>query len=95
MYTPSSAGLAFDVAVVGRGAVGAAAALGLARLGLRVANVAPTFPVAGTPGAPGAIAPAAAGAPTPADWDPRVYALSPATRTLLQWRMPRTVFALF
>jgi len=84
MYTPSSAGLAFDVAVVGRGAVGAAAALGLARLGLRVANVAPTFPAAGAPGAPGATAPAAAGAPTPADWDPRVYALSPATRTLLQ-----------
>jgi ubiquinone biosynthesis UbiH/UbiF/VisC/COQ6 family hydroxylase len=71
MHTPTSAGLAFDVAVVGRGGVGAAAALGLARLGLRVANVAPA-------------AAAAQSTPQGDDWDARVYALSPATRALLQ-----------
>ena len=58
----------FDVLVVGRGAVGAASALGLAQLGLRVGWVGPVVPAA---------------APTE-QWDARVFALSPATRTLLQ-----------
>jgi ubiquinone biosynthesis UbiH/UbiF/VisC/COQ6 family hydroxylase len=57
-----------DVAVVGRGAIGAAAALGLAQAGLRVALVGPPGP-----------SPAAAGT-----WDARVFALSPATRELLR-----------
>lgn len=67
---------AFDAVVVGRGAVGAATALGLARAGLRVAIVAPASgaPAAG-PGAPQGVQPAA--------WDPRVFALSPASRDLL------------
>jgi 2-polyprenylphenol 6-hydroxylase len=64
----------FDVAVVGRGAIGAAAALGLAQSGLRVALVGPPE------GARGA-ANASSGAP--GDWDARVFALSPATRALL------------
>ena len=59
----------FDVAVIGRGAVGAATALGLARAGLRVAAVGPV--VEGAVGGPDA-------------WDPRVYAISPASRALLQ-----------
>jgi 2-polyprenylphenol 6-hydroxylase len=59
----------FDVAVVGRGAVGAAAALGLAQAGLRVAWVGPLDPgaLAGSHG-----------------WDSRIFALAPATRELLQ-----------
>ncbi len=60
-----------DVAVVGRGAVGLAAALALSRAGLRATLI---------------------GAPLAADgdggeidaWDLRVFALSPATRTLLE-----------
>jgi 2-octaprenylphenol hydroxylase len=57
-----------DAAVVGRGAVGAAAALGLAQAGLKVALIGP------------------ATAPQSADpsWDPRVFALSPASRALLE-----------
>jgi 2-octaprenylphenol hydroxylase len=57
-----------DVAVVGRGAIGAAAALGLAQAGLRVALVGPAGP-------PPAVA--------EGSWDARVFALSPATRELL------------
>ena len=58
----------FDVVVAGRGAVGAAAALGLSQAGLRVAWVGP-----------------ASATPTrPADWDSRVFALSPGTRDLLR-----------
>lgn len=64
-----SPGSDFDVAVIGRGAVGAATALGLARAGLRVATVGPAVATPG--GAPGA-------------WDSRVYAISPASRSLLQ-----------
>lgn len=60
----------FDVLVVGRGAIGASAALGLAQSGLRVGLVGPTAD------APPAVA--------PQQWDARVYALSPATRSLLQ-----------
>lgn len=57
----------FDVAVVGRASVGLAAALALARAGLRVALVGPE-----------------AGMPPAADsWDNRVFALSPASRALL------------
>lgn len=65
----------FDALVVGRGAVGAAAALGLAQCGMRVGVVAPGAPVQ-------AHLPAAAAGPD--DWDPRVFALSPASRALLQ-----------
>jgi 2-polyprenylphenol 6-hydroxylase len=66
-----------DVAVVGRGAVGAAAALGLAQAALRVGWVGPR-----EVGADGTASSAVA--PDPQQWDSRVYALSPATRTLLQ-----------
>ena len=58
----------FDAVVAGRGAVGAAAAHGLAQAGLRVGWVGPTR---GEPA-------------DAAGWDARVYALSPATRTLLR-----------
>lgn len=68
MYQSSSVS-AFDVLVVGRGAVGAAAALGLAQSGLRVGIVAP--------GQPGPAQP-------PEAWDPRVFAISPGSRALLQ-----------
>jgi ubiquinone biosynthesis UbiH/UbiF/VisC/COQ6 family hydroxylase len=60
----------FDALVAGRGAVGAAAALGLAQSGMKVGVVAP--------------ARAAEPAPDTADWDARVLALSPAARSLLQ-----------
>ena len=69
-----------DVAVVGRGAIGAAVALGCAQAGLKVAWVGPA-------GAPSARAPTGSNlaAPEPdTDWDARVYALSPATRDLLR-----------
>jgi len=66
---------AFDALVIGRGAVGAAAALGFAQCGMRVGLVAPATPAQVHP------APAARG---PDDWDARVFALSPASRTLLQ-----------
>jgi ubiquinone biosynthesis UbiH/UbiF/VisC/COQ6 family hydroxylase len=58
--------LTCDVAVVGRGANGCAAALGLAQAGLRTVLVGPESPVETDP------------------WDPRVYALSPASRALLE-----------
>lgn len=67
MYALSTA-TSFDALVVGRGAIGAAAALGLSRLGLKIAIVAP---VAETSAAD-------------AQWDSRIFALSPATRALLQ-----------
>jgi len=70
MYPIANAS-SFDALVVGRGAVGAATALGLARAGLRVGMVAPG-------------APEPAPHPGPDDWDPRVFALSPASRGLLQ-----------
>lgn len=57
-----------DVAIVGRGAVGAATALGLSRLGLRVAVVAPVPPAGHSLDG----------------WDARVFALSPASRDLLR-----------
>lgn len=56
-----------QVAVIGGGLVGAAAALALLKLGLRVALV-EQHP-----------------APTPTDdWDPRIYAISPASEALLR-----------
>ncbi len=58
----------FDAVVAGRGAVGAAAALGMSQAGLRVAWVGPA------PAAP----------TRPDDWDSRVFALSPGTRDLLR-----------
>ena len=58
----------FDVVVAGRGAVGAAAALGMSQAGLRVAWVGPA---SGTP-------------VRPSDWDSRVFALSPGTRDFLR-----------
>lgn len=59
----------FDAAVVGRGTVGMAAALALARAGLSVAIVGPAARVS-TPAHDD-------------DWDSRVYALSPGSRGLL------------
>ena len=67
---------AVDVAVVGRGPVGTAAALAIARLGRSVALIAPQQ--AQPP------APAASSGPRSDDWDNRVFALSPATRALLE-----------
>ena len=72
MYEVSAVS-SFDALVIGRGAVGAAAALGLAQCGMRV----------------GIVAPAGAQPQTQArrsddDWDPRVFALSPGSRALLQ-----------
>ena len=70
-----------DVAVVGRGAIGSAAALGFAQAGWRVALVAPA-PAGGPPQTPApAATPLASG--TPRDWDQRVYAISAASRRLL------------
>ncbi|UCE30844.1 MAG: FAD-dependent monooxygenase [Burkholderiales bacterium] len=60
----------FDAAVVGRGPVGAAAALALARAGLRTALV--------------GARPKAPRPRTGDDWDSRIYALSPGSRTLLE-----------
>ncbi|HWS76223.1 MAG TPA: FAD-dependent monooxygenase [Quisquiliibacterium sp.] len=65
---------AFDALVVGRGAIGASAALGLARAGLRVGVVAPAQPALPAPPSR-----AASG-----EWDPRVFAISPASRALLE-----------
>jgi 2-octaprenylphenol hydroxylase len=62
-------GAPFDAIVAGRGAVGAAAALGLAQAGLRVAWVGP---------------PARPSPDDDTAWDTRVFALSPGTRTLLR-----------
>ncbi|MFM1990075.1 MAG: hypothetical protein RJA99_3032 [Pseudomonadota bacterium] len=58
----------FDVVVAGRGAVGAAAALGLAQAGLKV----------------GWVGPASRAPVDETGWDARVFALSPATRELLR-----------
>ena len=58
-----------DVIVAGRGAIGCAAALGLAQAGLRVALAGPPVAAEPTP---------------PDDWDARIYALSPASRALLE-----------
>jgi len=73
---------ACDVAVVGRGAIGSAAALGFARAGWRVALVAPTPAPKPTP-TPKPAGPPAGVAPPSDDWDQRVYALSSASRMLL------------
>ena len=82
-----------DVAVVGRGAIGSAAALGFAQAGWRVALVAPApAPVsvpatASVPQLASALASATAASQEPAgtshDWDQRVYAISAASRRLL------------
>lgn len=69
---------AFDVIVIGRGAVGAAAALSLSAQGRRVALVGPA---AGDPATADADDPAAG---NPGGWDARIFALSPASRTLLE-----------
>ena len=66
----------FDALVIGRGAVGAAAALGLAQSGMRVGIVSP---------AGGAALPTgAARVRGPDDWDARVFAFSPASCELLR-----------
>ena len=72
----------FDVAVIGRGPVGAAAVLGSVRAGLRTAWVGPAAPA----GAGVVSITDIADANDPAlarTWDSRVFALSPAARTLL------------
>ncbi|MCM5571889.1 FAD-dependent monooxygenase [Burkholderiaceae bacterium FT117] len=78
----------FDVAVVGRAAVGLAASLALARVGLRVAVVGPDAPGAesagSVPGQPGAAGFVAASPHHAGGWDNRVFALSPASRALLE-----------
>ena len=64
-----------DVAVVGRGAVGLAAALALSAPGRRVCLIGPAGPSGPT---------SPAGPPGPAEgWDPRVFALSPGSQRLL------------
>ena len=67
--------LSCDVAVVGAGVVGLAAALGCAQLGLRTALVGPA---------------SRAAARVPGDFDARIYALAPASVSLLErlrvWR---------
>jgi len=77
----------FDVAVVGRAAVGLATGLALARAGLRVAMVGPDAPGAETarsaPGQPGAAGFVVASPHAAGDWDNRVFALSPSSRALL------------
>lgn len=63
----------FDVVVAGRGVVGLAAALALARQSMRVALVGPATP--------------SQALESPAhddDWDSRIFALSPASRALLR-----------
>jgi 2-octaprenylphenol hydroxylase len=67
----------FDVVVVGRAPVGLAAALALARTGVRVAMVGPEAAGAGSGGSGGPLA-------EPSDWDNRVFALSPSSRRLLE-----------
>ena len=68
-----------DVAVVGAGSVGAAAALALARAGRDVVLVDPHPAGAGGNGSlPASVLPA-----DPDDWDSRVFALSPASQALL------------
>ncbi|MCL4746128.1 MAG: FAD-dependent monooxygenase [Burkholderiaceae bacterium] len=88
----------FDVIVVGRGAVGAAAALGMSQSGLRTAVLAPATERAASParrapraadGEVGASTGTRAGIDTANDtanddWDARVFALSPASRALLE-----------
>ena len=68
----------FDAAVVGRGAIGSAAALAFARAGWRVALVGPKSPEASQPEDASTTA-----GPASRGWDQRVYALSPASRALL------------
>ncbi len=60
----------YDICIVGNGAVGKAAALGLAQAGLRVALL-------------GMAPPAVAAATSPDIWDTRVYALNHVARSLL------------
>ncbi|HVL57398.1 MAG TPA: FAD-dependent monooxygenase [Burkholderiaceae bacterium] len=91
----------FDILVVGRGAIGAAAALGLAQAGMRVgwigpaADAMPQQLAAAAPIETDASAPvgeaeqtpgftAAAAPPADSSWDSRVFAISPASRELLQ-----------
>lgn len=78
----------FDVAVVGRAAVGLATGLALARAGLRVAMVGPDAAGAesagSAPGRAGAAGFVAASPHVGEDWDNRVFALSPASRALLE-----------
>jgi len=61
--------LKYDICIVGNGAVGKAAALGLAQAGLRVALL--------------GMAPAVTAATSPDAWDTRVYALNHVARSLL------------
>ena len=67
----------FDIAVIGRGAIGAALALGCAQAGLKVCRVGPAVSLHAATAPPESV-------PGASDWDARVYALSPATRDLLR-----------
>ena len=70
---PSAQSTVHDVVVVGQGAVGTAMALAAARAGCRTVAIAPRTPPAASPVAEGA-----------QSWDSRVYAISPASRRLLE-----------
>jgi len=72
----------FDVAVVGRAAIGLATGLALSRLGLRVAMIGPDAPGTET-STQGAAGFTAASPLAGDDWDNRVFALSPSSRRLL------------
>jgi 2-polyprenylphenol 6-hydroxylase len=74
----------FDIAVIGRGPVGAAMVLGSIRCGLRTAWVGPSGAAETGPDVARAAGETGA-AETPATprWDSRVYAISPAARALL------------
>lgn len=67
-HTASRAEAGTDICIVGDGAVGKAAALGLAQAGFKVTLLAP---------------PAKTAAPDPASWDVRVYALNHTAHRLL------------
>ena len=80
----------YHVAVIGAGLVGSAAALALARAGLRVALIEPraaAAPDAASPPHPNPLPQAGEGAnamPKPDQWDTRVYAISPGSEALLE-----------
>src|SRR5258706_9568827 len=86
--TASAHAAQFDVAVVGGGVVGLAAALGCAQCGLAVVLIAPKHISAeggasAASSAPRSAARSATRAAAPGSFDPRIYALAPASIDLL------------